>query len=989
MTRTVLFAQIAAALFLGVPAFATANPLTTTEAAHTSTTEGQIGASVKRQGATAKRKPPTQARVSESVKTDSQPHQQKHTQTLEAIQVTGFLGSLTRAANTKKNNIGIVDSISAEEAGKFPDQTIAGALQRVPGVAVQYGADGEPNQISVRGFGPGFVNVLLNGSPVANTSFSTNAFNLDTLPVQLLKQAVVYKTSQANLPAGGIGGTVDIRTWTPLDFSGFHGSARVAGLDTFINGQQPAGNMVQPRLSALVGDTLDNDKLGWLAAVVYERRKDQWTGIGADAGSPWSLSEFPNANPSQRQYYPIDQVAEWTFQRRTRKALDLSVEYRPIKRLTITATGLASRYSGSDAQQQLNYFVPGSDIGSYTVNGQNTVTSFTTNHLGNSQQVFTPTTDAVNDKIVDGSINIKYRMGHGNTVALNYNQSRASNSTPYQWGANLGFINDPPGVDPVVFHNENLNDQEFPFYTGGVPPTDVAALRTHHQNLVEGFFPSEEIHDTQLGFKHEFLNGPVSSYDLGVSSESSVSQQYDTEFPDLDNFYQPFYGPFNVTVIPSAIDGHLTTFSNLGGPFGAGYPKTFFTYNPKLYLPFLNSSAALSQLSSAQRASFLSQVAALGGLPLRLEEALGTFNRVGEYNSSAYGIVNFAGSLGRHTWTAQLGVRYTRTHNMVTGYDQPLIRLTGQAGNPTQPNPTFAPVSSITAHTGYHFFLPSVNVKFHVTPTVIVRGAYSKTITRPDLSLLSPNVSYSVGNQLSVSSENPALLPYTSQNYDLGAGWYFGKTISYISLDVFKKSLSNFITTISNIEPITDVLPPTAFDNVTPVYFNAGAVLSRPVNLKTAHAEGFELTVNYRFKFLPGVFSHLGFAGNYTKVKSSATTSQAQVLSGDTFAIPGMGSSYNASLFFQTKKVSARFAFNYRGNYLVSIGGGAGLPVDAAGLGMLDFSGSYRLTPWASVFLDATNLTDSTIFHYQLFKDRPALGSEFARRVEVGVDMSF
>jgi TonB-dependent receptor len=141
------------------------------------------------------------------------------TGSLEEVVVTGQRAAIRRAEDIKLNAVSVVDAVSAEEAGKFPDQNVADALQRVPGVAVDR-SGGESSHITVRGFGPDFVNVVLNGRTLA-TDARDRAFNFDVLPSELISTAEVHKTSSADLEEGGIGGTVNIITARPLNSKGF------------------------------------------------------------------------------------------------------------------------------------------------------------------------------------------------------------------------------------------------------------------------------------------------------------------------------------------------------------------------------------------------------------------------------------------------------------------------------------------------------------------------------------------------------------------------------------------------------------------------------------------------------------------------------------------------------------------------------------------------------------------------------------------------
>src|SRR3990170_4847664 len=138
---------------------------------------------------------------------------------LEEIVVTGIRGSLSESAEMKHRSNLILDSISSEDLGKFPDSNVAESLQRIPGVSIDR-SDGEGRFVTVRGFGPEFNTVLLNGRTFASDN-EGREFSFDLLAAELIVGADIYKSAQASVPDGGIGATMNIKTPRPLDLGGF------------------------------------------------------------------------------------------------------------------------------------------------------------------------------------------------------------------------------------------------------------------------------------------------------------------------------------------------------------------------------------------------------------------------------------------------------------------------------------------------------------------------------------------------------------------------------------------------------------------------------------------------------------------------------------------------------------------------------------------------------------------------------------------------
>jgi Outer membrane receptor for ferrienterochelin and colicins len=151
-------------------------------------------------------------------------------QALDEVVVTGFRGSLEAALEAKRESVNFTDSISAEDVGKLPDNNLAEALQRVPGVQISR-TNGEGQQISLRGMGPSFARVLLDGMPISAASEGSvdqqarnREFDFDLLPSEIFSNLEVSKTPRASLVEGGLSGTVNLQTPRPFDYAGFTAS---------------------------------------------------------------------------------------------------------------------------------------------------------------------------------------------------------------------------------------------------------------------------------------------------------------------------------------------------------------------------------------------------------------------------------------------------------------------------------------------------------------------------------------------------------------------------------------------------------------------------------------------------------------------------------------------------------------------------------------------------------------------------------------------
>ncbi len=191
------------------------------------------------------------------------------------IVVTGIRASLRESIDLKRNAQGIVDAISAEDMGKFPDTNLAESLQRITGVSIDR-SNGEGQFVTVRGFGPEYNLVTLNGRQMptstigdGNSAPGSRSFDFANIASEGVAALEVYKSGRASVPSGGIGSTINIRTPRPFDKPGLRGSIAARGVvDTSQNGHKD----ITPEVSGIISDTFADDKIGILITGAYQRR---------------------------------------------------------------------------------------------------------------------------------------------------------------------------------------------------------------------------------------------------------------------------------------------------------------------------------------------------------------------------------------------------------------------------------------------------------------------------------------------------------------------------------------------------------------------------------------------------------------------------------------------------------------------------------------------------------------------------------------------
>ena len=878
---------------------------------------------------------------------------------LNGVSVTGQLAALRRAQEIKQDAVNVVDSISAEESGKFPDPNVADALQRVPGVSVNR-SGGESSQIAVRGFGPDFVAVTVNNRQMATASGS-RAFNFDVLPSEIISVAQVNKTSSADIPEVDIGGVVNIQTARPLDFHGYHGAWSAAGVNSNLTGDWQG--KTTPKASGVFGWTNADKTFGWMASATYYKRKD--TQLNTQANSWYAnqnisqLSPGPGTAGYTNVAVPETLASNVVDETRTRKGFSGAIDWKPFDRLTIQADTLYSSYRVTPLKHEFGQYCNTADIQSLTTDAHNTVTSFTRNTPGPNLMAndYVMSYEPSYEKSYQNGINFGFDIDDSSRLSLDISGSKAWNKqSPNGYFLVIGAKNF--GVNPTWTNN---GSNEPPSYANILSSTNLDALTAHCCNAGGNNNVTDKVDQYQLNYTKNFVDGVLSQLEFGVQveDESDKSISWGTPNGILCNAYCGY----TIPIPPDAVGAYVYTApGKVHGVSSPGTPAQWIQYDPRAYLAWLASPAAYNQLPADKRAALLAGLAANGGT-LNAAPNPGSFNKVTENEKSFFAKSTFQGTMWDKPWALDVGVRYMDISSTSTAIGQPPISYYIDPNDTSDGQVTYGPLAPQSADGGYHKWLPSLNFKWNLLDNLIYRASVSKTLTPPELSNLYYNRSFGTRpNALTINQGNPQLQPYTSRNFDMGLEWYINDA-SYIALEGFYKKVSNFTTTVST--PV-DFLPNSA--NGQPLDWT----LTQPINRNSSKIYGEEFTFNYQFTHvLPDPFDGLGFAANYTHVSSSTNLSPGTIAASGAFAVPGIGNSANASLYYEKGPVQVRLAYNWRGAYLNSIAYGAGAQPDTrSAYGQLDLSASYDLNKYVSVFVSGTNLTHQHLYDYSVYPNR-------------------
>jgi len=882
----------------------------------------------------------------------------------DEIIAVGIRSSLKRAMDVKRDETGIVDSIVAEDLGKFPDLNVAESLQRISGVAIDR-AGGEGQQVTIRGLGPQFNTVLLNGRQIATDS-GGREFNFDVLAAEQISGANIYKTGRASHQEGGIGGTINVLTARPLDNPGFQAAASIKGV------YESLSEEISPAGSLLISNTFNNDTLGVLAAVSYQERKVQINRIQTAGWRPGqTISNNVDGVLFENAYIPRnwDQIID--EQDRKRLNASLALQYAPNDDMTVTLDGFVSKFEiDSLATDLASWFEP-DRVGSGTVDSNGTLISFT-QEIGLSGGSGDPATDFVshtrNRRDVTNygfGANVDWNLTENLSVSLDAFHSEAENDRAGQDRFNVvGIINnysfDGTGSIPTVRHDG---------FSGSSLP-DASLSRLHYNE--QGNRPTDE--DAITEFKADFEYTPTID---GVESVrfGAYSQMRDkSQFQIFGN--QCAFCGYQVAAPNDLLNFRPFTANN----YFEGLIDTFYTYDGEAMVQYLADQ----------------------GVPITPTLQNNRYD-ISEDIMSAYAEFTLGFDAGSMPVEVNVGARYANT-DIDVGAVQSFIADVVPTTDLTLFSNVFGPATDFSEGGSYSNFLGNVDFNIDVTDDIKVRLAAYETMTRPTMSQLSPATTFGEPRRqnLTAAGGNPALEPFTATNFDAGVEWYYDED-SVFSASVFHKDIDNIIVSLvgnesfeltnrsaadgfrcaaANCAAGIDLDPSRpGFDLVANTAELNGASelyrVSRPQNGESAKVTGIELALTHVLD------NGFGFSGNATFVDSNVVLDPN---SPTNFSLEGVGDSQNAVLFYENDRMQARVAYNRREGFLRNISNGFnGEPINTETFGQFDASASFDVNEQYTIFVEGINITEEELVQTGRFANQIYNIEDNGSRYAVGV----
>lgn len=877
---------------------------------------------------------------------------------LEEIVVTGIRGSIQDALAIKRNANAVVDSISAEDIGKFPDQNIAESLARIPGVTISRDF-GEGQGVTIRGVSPDNNLALINGQAVGTAQWfvlseATRNFNFEILAAEMVAGVDVYKSAQADLQEGGLGGTVNMRTRKPLDFDANTASVRV-------NGQFSDGpDEWDPEVSGFYSWKNRDETFGALLNVVYQERTVEREGIET-FGSHFGPSipriddaivgpRLPDGTNDDKGGLPWGVGSALFQQERERLGIDFNTQWRPVENLDLGFHFLSSQMDADNVNSNL-IGIP--FRGLFGLAPEDAAMGSTSDDgVVEALQVRGSAAQPIWSRQL--AFDNIFRLGSEmDTQVIDFEASYdlGVHHLHFQAGNTLGegtnndffteFWADPN--DPTTafdFTNPNGQDPRIDFV--GPSPWLQGA---NDKFFLGGFFDqTNETEDEetyiQLDYDLDVDLGPVKELSFGYKYRDRDFEQRRT-VQDVQNL-APF-GEGSLGTADQFFDGDTVT---------GGLGQTTFMPDQQLVRNAVNALPACADLSEAQQGTELCTT----DKSIRGTAVLASFDVTEEINT-AYAMVTFEES----NFRGNLGVRYVDTDQDSNGFEM------GESG--AVPGKTFSG--------GYDEILPSVNVAYNLQDDLILRFAAGRVLSRPAPQELAPNFNLTPETGRGTAG-NPNLQPLIADQFEIGLEWYYGNN-NNISLTTFKKEIKDF--TFRQTTPQT----------IDGVFFQE---LTRPENGGATELEGFELQVTHTFD------SGFGFQGNYTFVDDDpvdipvaiATDDGGATLGTNRVSFPDVSeNAFNLSGFYESDLWSFRLTYSYRDEWFTeAVEFGSAFRDSEENL---DASFTFNVTDQLQLTLDAINITDETL---KSFQKRATDGKEFTasrfengRRFQIGASYRF
>jgi len=837
------------------------------------------------------------------------------------VVVTGIRASIEQALQAKRDNDVVSEVVTAQDIGKFPDRNVADSLGRLTGVNVVTGSAnaggfGENQSVSIRGTDPTLNLTLLDGHSVATGDWFVldqtsggRSFDFSLLPSEIVGKLEVYKSSQADLPEGGIGGTINLHSRKPLEMK-----ANTFTLTGQVNYNDLAGKW-KPQVSGLYSWKNQEGTFGVTVAGFYQERT-----FRRDGQEFLGYTTYTNfANSGQTVAAPNLIGSAYFTQQRIRKGGTFALQYEPSDRFEISANAIYTRMDANNVNRNSMAWVsrmignnstpgtPGYALANYTVkNGYLTQASWNATSTNGA---------AVQGRVQDDI----FRQAYSSTWVLNL-ETKWHPSDHLTLSGEIGYTKGT-GATTDTFAWETYWDTGVNYAIAGkgakvnypglpTDPTSAAYLNNYYSWSWGGriISPDEEkyVHaDLEYAVDSDFLK----SIKLGGRyTDHKRSLDY-TAYAWAGN---GLYSGTKGVGLGTVYNGGVTP-----GDYGDGL-------------------GGLPGYSFADEGKVLATLATNGGRQFAFYPQA-SFS-VRERDAAVYAMAK----LGNDSdWRGNIGVRAVHTSLNTTQYTpNPLA-----TGGREKVFSMFCPLQADGKNwcdtnrvdRGYWDFLPSANLTFNVRPDLLLRAGVARTMTRPGYAQLAGAFTVSDLALTGTAGGNPRLNPTRAWQFNVAAEWYYGKQ-SLLSVGLFYLDISSYITSSTTTQFLITQQHPAG----------ANFQISGPINGPGGTNKGVE--VNWQ----QPIWGGFGLLANYTYADAKAAN--GDVIDGNS------KHTFNLTGYFENSLISTRFAYTFRSKFRSGVD--RSTPMWQGDFGTLDGSLTVNVTKYLALTVDAQNLLNRKLYYF-------------------------
>ena len=889
---------------------------------------------------------------------------------IEVIEVSGsYVKSLEKAVDMKRNSTGFSDSVVASDIADFPEQNLAEALQRMPGVTIERNK-GLGTKVNVRSLPNEFTHVSINGVATASGSGGRDV-EFDIFASEIIQSVTVSKSPTAADEEGGIAGSVLISTARPFDYKGRKLIVSAEGAHNSISEE------IDPKFAFLASDTFGD----WGALVSYSNSKrtnrtDSNSGINFRPLSRWlekegseskqlqsdqaaevlerdtglTINDRFDSDENSRVVF-IDKIGNRAYLNEQEKwGATASIQYKPSDSLSLTFDSMLGGYDSTEDEY---------DAAAYSASSNSTLEEI---------HAYDDTTLAEHGIMVLTDVSYTYTQHEFLSKEVVDETDYSQYSLTLDWDVMGWDVNGLVGYSGAKKLSDSTNLKHTSYaptrsrYTeeGGEVLLSDNANSIDMYNSPESYLfdfydvDLEEITDdkyaAQLDFKKsmELINfEALSSIQFGVrytdkSKERNLGNNQ-VKGPSADD--DSWKG------VRTLQDSELTPVTDLV-PGGA-------------YLPDLAYSPQWSQISNA----YARETFRYDGFSVEFEDD--QYYRVDEEALSFYFMADFLFDIGSLPTTLNAGVRSVDTSVLSFGYHQ-VQNADGSTGY------TNAPVSK---EGNYSDVLPSVNMTVELTDDLLLRAAASKTLMRPALGDIAYKRTVSL-NEYKYRDGNPDLQPTYSDQFEIGLEWYLEEG-GILAASYFEKEIEGVVreTLTGTVEDVTKYNDNGSLDGVYDfdIYQKVNAEGSYKVT-------GIELIAQLPLSLLSDSLEDFGINSNYTMLDNSLTGDSD--LGIPTAPVGLAENTFNMTFYYEKDAFDARISYNYKDEYVESIERDM-YPVYRDAYGQTDLSIGYKITDDIKVSLKGINITNEETTGYTMDPAFPTMYELSGRRLSLGVRANF